>query len=188
MSASKKELRRECRARRQAIPDHEACAAAARVADLVIGEIVVPPEAVVAGYWPFPDELDPRPLMHALHQRGNALCLPVVVDKHSALEFRAWAPGDSLADGVFGTRIPLDDCPARVPDILLVPLLAFDHAGYRLGYGGGFYDRTLAALDAARPTAIGLAFAAQEIDKVPRETHDRRLDWIVTERAAHRII
>lgn len=125
--------------------------------------------------------------MAALHGRGHPLCLPVVTDKVGALVFRAWAPGEALVEGVFDTRVPPPDRPVVEPTVLLVPLLAFDRAGYRLGYGGGYYDRTLAALAQNQPTSIGLAFAAQEVDTLPHEAHDRRLDWVITEQAAHRI-
>lgn len=125
--------------------------------------------------------------MAALQARGHPLCLPVVTDKVGALAFRAWAPGDPLVEGVFGTQVPHPDRPAVEPTILLVPLLAFDRAGYRLGYGGGYYDRTLAALAHNRPTSIGLAFASQEVNTLPHEAHDRRLNWVITEQAAHRI-
>ncbi len=144
-------------------------------------------DAVVAGYWPFPGELDPRPLMDALHEQGHALCLPVVINRHAALEFRAWVPGEPLIEAVFGTQVPQIERPTLVPEVLLVPLLAFDQDGYRLGYGGGYYDRTLAALAQDQPISIGLAFASQEINHVPHEAHDRRLEWVITEQAMHQL-
>ena len=137
----------------------------------------------MAGYWPLRDEMDPRPVLSALAARGQRLCLPVVVEAGAALAFRAWQPDAPLEPAAFGTRVPGPDCPAVAPDILLVPLLAFDRRGRRLGYGGGFYDRTLAALRGRRAiVAVGLAFAAQEAAEVPVEAGDEALDRIVTER------
>ncbi len=103
--------------------------------------------------------------------------------KDQPLTFRAWHPEMALADGGFGTRIPPEDQAPVVPEILLVPMLAFDRRGYRLGYGGGFYDRTLAKLRAQnrRTTAIGIVYAGQEIDRVPADAYDQRLDRVVSE-------
>jgi 5-formyltetrahydrofolate cyclo-ligase len=187
VSDDKKRLRAQYRERRRNIPSDEAAAAAQQIALRVTRDLALPAGAVVAGYWPFPDELDPRPWMDMLHARGHRLCLPVVADRDTALEFRAWAPGEPLIEAVFGTRVPQIDRPTLVPQVLLVPLLAFDRDGYRLGYGGGYYDRTLAAMAQDHPISIGLAFASQEINNVPHEAHDRRLDWVMTERAVHRI-
>jgi 5-formyltetrahydrofolate cyclo-ligase len=137
--------------------------------------------AVVAGYWPLAGEIDPLPLMAELAVRGHVLALPVVAETGGALEFRPWAPGDPLESGPHGTRHPYPQPPIR-PDALLIPLLAFDRRGFRLGYGGGYYDRTLASLrrDGAVQT-VGLAFAAQEVERVPADPWDEELDRIVTE-------
>jgi 5-formyltetrahydrofolate cyclo-ligase len=135
----------------------------------------------VAAYWPMRSETDPRPALTALHARGVPLALPVVVGRGMPLAFRAWEPGAAMVPGGFGVQVPADDRPV-VPRALVVPLLAFDRAGFRLGYGGGFYDRTLAALRATGPVlAVGLAYAAQEVTHVPRTIDDQRLDRIVTE-------
>ena len=123
-------------------------------------------------------EADPRPILEALHERGLPLCLPAIVDKR--MIFRRWAPYEPIVPGGFGTLVPAPDQPEVKPAILLVPLAAFDRRGYRIGYGKGYYDRALSELG---PTvSIGIGYAAQEIDAVPDEPHDRRLDWIVTER------
>jgi 5-formyltetrahydrofolate cyclo-ligase len=143
-------------------------------------------KAVVAGYWPFRTEIDPRPVMQRLARLGARLALPVTPAKgaDAALSFRLWTPGEPLAPGAFGVPEPGEACETVEPDLLLVPLLAFDRSGRRLGYGAGHYDRTLAALRAARPVrAVGLAFAAQEVDRVPTDAHDQHLDGVVTERA-----
>lgn len=137
---------------------------------------------VAAGYWPIGDELDVRPLLQALSDRGVAVALPVVVEPHRPLEFRAWPPGAPLEAGAHGTRHPAADAPPVRPDLLLVPLLAFDDHGHRLGYGGGYYDRTIQALRAAGPVAVlGVAYAAQRLDAVPHDGNDQVMDGVVTE-------
>lgn len=187
--AAKRKLRETARARRAAIDAALRASAARAVARHVLDAVPIPKGAVVSGYWPIGDELDIRPLLAALDRRGHPLCLPVVTGRGQPLVFRAWRPGDALTPAPFGTRVPPEDAPERVPHALLVPLLAFDKAGYRLGYGGGFYDRTLARLRASDPAtlAVGVAFAAQEVAAVPHAATDERLDWIVTERGARRI-
>lgn len=153
----------------------QALAALAPRLDLVAG-------TVVAGYWPMGDEIDPRPLMNALAAQGCALALPVVTAPAMPLEFRAYTVGDALEPGPHGTVHPAAAAPPRLPRVLLVPLLAFDRGCFRLGYGGGYYDRTLEKLRKnAQVRAIGLAFAAQEVAAVPRDGHDQRLDAIATE-------
>jgi 5-formyltetrahydrofolate cyclo-ligase len=157
-------------------PQQKALAAAERLAAALAGA-----PACASGYLPFRDEIDPLPALALLAERGARLAMPVVVGKGLPLTFRAWVPGAPTMTGAFGVEIPADEIPAT-PDLLLVPMLAFDRAGYRLGYGGGFYDRTLAALRAAGTvTAIGIAYAAQEVAAVPREPTDAPLDMIVTE-------
>lgn len=139
-----------------------------------------PPETAISGFWPVGDEIDIRPLLIALHARGHTILLPVTPKRGLPLSFRVWTPGAPMLEERFGTWCPAPDAPEGAPDLLLVPLLAFDREGRRLGYGGGFYDRTLAALPDA--TAIGCAFAAQELDEVPAGEYDRRLPMIATER------
>ncbi len=137
---------------------------------------------VIAGYWPMGDEIDPRPLMAELARSGCRLALPVVAAPGQALDFLAWRDGDALVPGPFGTRHPAAAAAPVVPSVLLVPLLAFDREGYRLGYGGGYYDRTLDSLAGrAQVRSIGLAYAAQEVARVPRDRHDQRLDAVATE-------
>jgi 5-formyltetrahydrofolate cyclo-ligase len=132
----------------------------------------------VAGIWPLPGEIDPRPLMEALAGHGHGLALPVTPPRGNPLVFRRWLPGEALAQGPMGTRHPAEGAPVA-PDIILVPLLAFDRAGRRLGYGGGYYDRTLATLPRAR--RIGIGFAAQEMPEVPAGPRDARLPLVATE-------
>lgn len=154
-----------------AVPD-AAAALARHAADL-------PAAATVALYWPMRDEIDPRPLGGALAARGARLVLPVV--RGAAMRFHPF-DAEALVPGPFGTSEPAGGGPETVPDLLLVPLLAFDRAGHRLGYGKGCYDRWLAAHPAAH--AVGVAFAAQEVDALPVEPHDVPLAAILTEREA----
>ena len=145
---------------------------------------------IVAGYWAMADEVDVIPAMTALRASFDLQCaLPVVVEKAAPLVFRAWQPGDMLDSGGFGTHHPHPDAPEVTPDILLVPLLAFDLEGYRMGWGGGFYDRTLERLRAsdASVTAIGVAYAGQQFDAVVRDRYDQPMDWIVTEQWARKM-
>lgn len=137
-----------------------------------------PAGAVVSGFWPIGQEIDVRPLLVALQERGHEVVLPVTPKRGNPLTFRLWVPGEPLDPEPFGTVRPRG--PERRPDFLLVPLLAFDRGGRRLGYGGGFYDRTLASLPSA--FALGCAYAAQEMPLVPAGPHDAMLDAVATER------
>jgi len=132
---------------------------------------------VIAGFWPLPGEIDIRPLLLALAGRGHPVALPITPRRGSPLTFARWRPGDALIPERFGTVRPIGE--PLTPDLLFVPLLAFDAQCRRLGYGGGFYDRTLAALPAH--TAIGCAFAAQRVDCVAAGPHDIRLHAVATE-------
>jgi 5-formyltetrahydrofolate cyclo-ligase len=135
----------------------------------------------VSGFWPIRSEIDPRPLMEAFAAHGARLCLPVV--RKSGLTFRAYRPGDALVRAGFGLSEPGEDAPEVRPRLMLVPLAAFDRRGDRIGYGAGYYDRAIARFtaDGGPLTTVGVAFSMQEVDRVPTELHDRRLDWIVTE-------
>jgi len=141
--------------------------------------------AVVAGYSPIRSEIDPLPLMRKLAVPGARLALPAIVAGDQPLKFRAWSPGDRLRRGRLGILEPSAEAKEVIPDILLVPLAAFDRAGHRIGYGAGHYDYTLAHLRRLKPIiAIGLAFAAQEIEAVPALQHDVALDYVLTEAQA----
>lgn len=171
-----------------ALARRDALSAAARAeCGLAIAAAALPVElpagTVVAGYSPINSEIDPLPLMRALAMRGAVLALPVIIARDQALVFRAWRLEEALKRGAFGIFQPSAEAEEVEPDIVLVPLAAFDRAGHRIGYGGGYYDRTLQTLRAAkRITVIGLAFAVQEIDIVPRLSHDEPLDCVLTER------
>jgi 5-formyltetrahydrofolate cyclo-ligase len=143
----------------------------------VLREAPPPPGAVVAGFWPLGEEIDIRPLLVALHGRGHRIALPVTPRRGQALTFRGWRPGDAMHPERFGTMRPTG--AILEPDYLLIPLLAFDALGGRLGYGGGFYDRTLAGLPGR--FRLGCAFAAQQVDAVPVGPYDIRLDAVATE-------
>jgi 5-formyltetrahydrofolate cyclo-ligase len=184
-AAAKAALRRLMRKQRAAIAPDVREAASLAVRDGLAGllpRLALAPHAVVAGYWPIKDELDPRPAMSMLRERGFDLALPVAAATAAPLTFRAWSSEMPLAPDGKGIPAPPETAAAVTPALLLVPLLAFDARGRRLGYGAGFYDRTLASLRQARSAvAIGLAFAAQEVGSVPAGSEDSALDGIVTE-------
>lgn len=141
-----------------------------------------PGHSVVSGFYPYLNEIDTRPLLGKLAGEGWTTALPVVLGKGVPLEFRRWLPGEPTVPGRWDIPRPPDDAPIVEPDVLIVPLLQFDRRGYRLGYGGGFYDRTLELLRSRkRVVAIGVAFAVQEVAQVPQEAFDQRLDFVMTE-------
>jgi 5-formyltetrahydrofolate cyclo-ligase len=157
------------------------------VRDNFLCAIKVPAGIPISAYWPLEEEFDPRALFTALHRRGHPIGLPVILGKGQPLLFRRWEPAMELVRGAFRVMTPPPTAPEIVPQVLLVPLLAFDRAGYRLGYGGGFYDRTIAKLrKAGEAVAVGVTFAALEVPEVPHDETDQPLDWIVTEREAIR--
>lgn len=135
--------------------------------------------SVVGAYWPILDEMDPRFMMQTLEGMGFPLALPEVVEKDGPLIFRRWGLGDALVPGLFGTEQPSDDAPIVVPDVVIVPLLAFDADCYRLGYGAGHYDRTLAAHPHIK--AFGFAYGAQFVEDVGKEDHDWPMQAVITE-------
>lgn len=133
-------------------------------------------------YWPFKGEYDVRPLIRALHREGARLALPVVVRRAAPMEFRPWRPGIRVAPGIWNIPVPAEGDPV-LPDTLLVPLVGFDARGYRLGHGGGYYDRTLAAMP-RRPRAIGIGFETLRLATIHPQPHDIPMDLIVTEAGA----
>ncbi len=144
-------------------------------------QITSPSETAVSAFAPMADELRVWPLLRRLTEDGFQLCLPVMQGKGRPLVFRAWTQGDAMDSGVWGIAEPKADKPVVEPDVVLMPLLAFDSQGWRLGYGGGFYDRTLRRLrDLKHIVTVGLALDAQQVDAVPHLDYDERLDWVLT--------
>ncbi len=178
---TKPELRIRALAQRRAeAPKHPGAAEAA--AKAALAGLAFGRADVVAGYVAMRDEIEVLPLLKGLASLGIATALPCVVEGRT-LVFRAWRPGDGLRPAPHDTQEPAPDAPLVRPTIVFVPLLAFDSEGYRLGYGGGYYDRALAALKAGGGSrAIGLAFAFQRVERLPREAHDHPLEAVVTER------
>ena len=177
---TKDALRREAFARRDALDPERRARAAHAIAERALALPDLEGLTPVGAYWPMRSEVDPRPLIEALLARGQESALSQI--RHPHLSWRLWRPGDVLVKGGFGVREPGPDAPECFPQALLVPLAAFDRRGGRLGYGKGHFDRAIAALSAMHSVlTVGLAFAAQEIERVPAEDHDRRLDVVVTE-------
>jgi 5-formyltetrahydrofolate cyclo-ligase len=175
-------LRREALARRDALPADVRAAAAQAIAARPF-PVAVQPGTIVSGFMPLKSEINPLLLLRNLAQAGARLALPVVAGRGQPLIMRAYAIGDQLASGVWGIREPKPEAPEVLPDILIVPLLAFDRNGHRLGFGAGYYDMTISSLRAQKPViAAGIAFAAQEITTVPVTPRDARLDLVLTER------
>ncbi|KPL52177.1 hypothetical protein ABB55_07995 [Prosthecomicrobium hirschii] len=179
--ASKADLRAAALARRAAVPAEARAAAADRVAALV-ETLDLPAGALVSGFLPIRGEIDAQPAMARLAARGHRLCLPVILDDRTTMIFRAWTPGDPLEPARFGLSVPPETAPVVDPAVMLVPLAAFDRRGFRIGYGKGHYDRAIARIAAAGPLLeIGIAFACQEIERVPDEPHDRPMRVVLTE-------
>lgn len=177
----KKALRSLAKAVRAEAARRHGAHAGLRLAEHGLGFLRVPKDAAVSGFSAIGDEIDPKPLLLRLIGEGHLVGLPVMQAKDKPLRFRAWTPGDDMAPAVWGISEPLPTRPEVIPDILLVPLLAFDPAGYRLGYGGGFYDRTLEGLRKIKPvTAVGIAYDEQRMDAVPHLDYDQPLDWVLT--------
>jgi 5-formyltetrahydrofolate cyclo-ligase len=178
----KAELRRAAFARRDAL----SAAARAQAAEVIAARafpVPVASGAAVSGFFPMRSEINPIPLMRGLAAQGARLALPTVAGRGQPLIMRAFAFGDALRSGVWGIREPVPEAAEVFPDILIVPLAAFDRTGHRIGYGAGYYDMTLARLRRMKPVvAVGIAFADQEIAAVPTTERDERLDLVLTER------
>jgi len=182
--SEKAQLRAAALARRDALPPAERAAAAAAIAARPFPLKVVR-GMIVAGFSPMKakSEINPIPLLRKLSDAGAQLALPAIAGRGKPLIMRAWHFGAPLAAGQWGIREPMPDAPEVAPDILIVPLAAFDRQGHRIGYGAGYYDMTINALRAKKTIiAVGIAYAAQEIPKVPATERDARLDLVLTER------
>ena len=156
-----------------------------RLAQVFVGSLPIPPRSVVSAYFAIGDEADPAHLLEMLRARGHRIALPRVTGRGKPLDFHLFEAGAQLVPGGFGLSEPGGDWPKVEPDVLAVPLLAFDANGYRVGYGAGFYDRTLAKLRASKTVlAAGFAFSVQEFPDVPHDENDQKLDWAATENGA----
>jgi 5-formyltetrahydrofolate cyclo-ligase len=181
-SDQKAQLRAEVLARRDAMPAAERQAGAQTVTARDF-PVPVRPGTIVSGFSPMKSEINPLPLMRKLAAAGAQLALPVIVGRGKPLIMRAWTFGDAFKAGQWGIREPLPEAPEVDPDILIVPLAAFDRAGHRIGFGAGYYDMTIHRLRQIKKiVAVGIAFAAQEIARVPATERDERLDLVLTER------
>jgi 5-formyltetrahydrofolate cyclo-ligase len=182
IAQEKSELRRAVQARRDALPADWRKAAAAAIAAREFPLAIVP-GTIVSGFMPLKSEINPLPLMRKLADAGARLALPAVAGRGQPLIMRGWQWGEPLAAGVWGIREPMPEAPQVEPEILLVPLLAFDRSGHRIGYGAGYYDLTIAQLRAKKQiAAVGLAFAVQELSRVPTTAFDAPLDLVLTEK------
>ena len=182
---SKEVLRHDALVQRDRATEAAGPKASLTIARRLLGDFVFMKGAIVAGYAAVRGEADPFPLMAVLANQGHALCLPQT--RGEALVFRAWKPGDPFVVGRYNIPEPSDTARERRPDLLLVPLLAFDASGHRLGYGAGYYDRYLREERSKRTIyAIGIAFAGQEVGELPHEETDEALDTVVTETGVRR--
>ncbi|MEP9386108.1 5-formyltetrahydrofolate cyclo-ligase [Mesorhizobium sp. KR9-304] len=183
----KRELRRSALERRDALDPCWRIEASLEMAEVAKTVIDIKPGGIVSGFWPMRSEVDVRPAMFALRENGARLCLPAILDK-STIVFRELVRGAALVDMGFGTAGPGEEAETLDPDIMLVPLAAFDARGHRIGYGAGFYDRAIARLTAAghAPRLIGIAFDCQEVPEVPDEPHDVVIPEILTESGLRR--
>jgi 5-formyltetrahydrofolate cyclo-ligase len=180
-SASKAELRAAALARREALSDKQRAKSAQALAKRGL-PLEITRNLVISGYSPIRNEIDPMPLMLKLAAQGARLALPVINARGKSLTFRAWSPTDRLMMGPLGIPEPSPAAAELVPDVMLVPLAAFDRLGHRIGYGAGHYDYTFAHLRKSKAvTGIGVAFAVQEIEAVPALSHDVALDYVLTE-------
>jgi 5-formyltetrahydrofolate cyclo-ligase len=181
IDAAKRAMRAEMERARSALSAANRVAGADALNKTGIGFVSPSPRAVISGYAAIGDELNLWPLLETLAASGHPIALPVTVCKGEPLIFRAWEPGTALRTGSFSVPVPDEDASELTPEILLVPLLAFDDEGFRLGYGAGFYDRTLSGLRSrGRITAIGIAFDEQRLEAVPHDAYDEALDWVLT--------
>lgn len=183
---AKAAARSELRRRRAVLDAADRVALSAAAATRLLAAPELAGSRVVAAFFGIRDEIDTAPLVEALLASGRIVVLPRMIGKGQPLAFHAWRPGEPLEEASMGVRQPPAASPALFPDLVVAPLLGFDGRGHRLGYGGGFYDRTLRGLRRDRPTpAIGFAFELQRLDEVPSGEHDERLDRVATELALH---
>jgi 5-formyltetrahydrofolate cyclo-ligase len=177
-------LRAQALSRRGLVTRAEAEAFAKRLAEIGAGLAAEYQAEAVSGFWPIKNEPSTLPLLETLSGRGIVTSLPVMTGRDQPLTFRAWRPGEPLGEVQMKIKEPPPEAPEVLPDLLFVPLAGFDRRGGRLGYGAGYYDRTLAKLRACKKiTAVGIAFEVQELQEIPQEPHDEPLDYVLTERS-----
>ncbi len=187
ISSQKKALRKKLLSRRAALSQAQP-QAAQEAARICLSLLTLDTDLVIAAYHPIGTELHTEFLLKSLWYKGIRCALPRVGDAAGPLTFHLYQQGDRLEDSAFGVAEPLASAAVMDPDVIIVPLLGFDKDGFRLGYGGGFYDRTLSGLRRRkRIVAIGYGFAGQEVAEIPREDHDEPLDAIVTDQGAFRL-
>jgi 5-formyltetrahydrofolate cyclo-ligase len=176
------------RKKRQAIPSQVRESVGGRAAAWFLETIPLEANAIVSLYWPLADEFDCRPLLYALSSNHHPIALPLVTGRGRPLDFRIWKPGDPLIKRAFDVFEPHETAEKTQPRVVVTPFLAYNGQGFRLGYGGGYYDRTIRSLRDAGPelVAVGLGYAAQEMPALPCDENDEPLDWLVTERGAKR--
>jgi len=184
----KKILRATAASRRQQAHIEAGPEAAILLADQFLRAVPRVPEVIVAGYWPVGTEIDIRPLMRRLIAADHRIVLPVVPAPTLPLKFREWTPDSAVRPGPYGIEVPPDDAAELKPGLVIAPFLAFDAEGWRLGYGGGFYDRTLRRLRGlGEVIVVGVGFAAQQVERVAHDGLDEQLDWVVTEEFAKKV-
>ncbi|MGF7009037.1 5-formyltetrahydrofolate cyclo-ligase [Aminobacter sp. BE322] len=183
----KKNLRKQALARRDALDEFWRIEASLEMAEMARDNISIEPGTVVSGFWPMRSEVDVRPMMFALREHGARLCLPAILDK-TTIVFRELVHGAPMVDMGFGTVGPHEEAQVLDPDVMLVPLAAFDARGHRIGYGAGYYDRAIAKLQdkGKEPRLVGIAFDCQEVERVPDENHDVIIPEILTESGLRR--
>jgi len=178
---SKPLLRKQTLAARSAISSKQKNLAVNNAAKLFIKNIPMNHNDIIAAYWPISGELDCLPLVEQLWARGHQICLPVTIAENKPLIFRVWQKGQKLIDGGHGIKTPDKNTSILVPNIIIMPLVAFDKKGARLGYGKGYYDRTIAKME-QKPLLVGYGFALQEVEHINSESHDAPLDYVVSEK------
>jgi len=187
LQRAKSELRDAAHQKRAALSPSFRTEAALAAAETFVAAVPIKSGQVVSLYWAIRDELSTEPLLIQLMDEGHQVCLPVVLGSEQPLEFRLWEQGQPLAPSGFGTLAPQVGAPVVVPDVMVLPMLGFDAQGNRLGYGAGYYDRTIANID--KPlTLVGYAFGVQEVDVMPAEPHDKPLDMVVSETGVRRFL
>jgi 5-formyltetrahydrofolate cyclo-ligase len=181
----KVQLRATAHEQRAKLGAEERAEAAKLAAAHLFSDVPISEDAIIACYWPIRDEIDCKPVLVHFMDAFRTVCLPVTLGDAEPLEFRVWEQGAQLYEAGFGSLAPAEGAPVVEPDVIIIPLLGFDKHGTRLGYGRGYYDRTVAVMK-KKPVLIGYAFGAQELPEIPRDAHDVPMDYLVTETGVRR--